>query len=352
MEVVRVRRVAAALVVTVGVATGGQLAHAQTPPPSLVRTLLAASESPLAASGDITVTYSCDMVVGGSLSVSYTASGTAVGPYSGAFTETGTVTGVVRTADPDTGIAKGDLTSWHADFTIDSTLGDVVGTKTLDTSTLDTSVGFACFDGGFRGQPYDQENASAIARVTYEATIRTSDGVFRDAGTATSDVAGSKCTQAPGPIDYCADLDFEYLAEDFVSSNGVSVPPPDTDTNTDGASTGGGRVLPAAEPSDAVAFGFTVRSVDDRLRGTCNVLDQQAGVHVRCRTVDSYVQVGSTATWTGTADVNGVLQRYRISVQDSGEPNRADRFTIVTDTYSTSGPVIEGNVQVHRPGVA
>jgi hypothetical protein len=48
----------------------------------------------------------------------------------------------------------------------------------------------------------------------------------------------------------------------------------------------------------------------------------------------------------GNAEVNGVIEDYRITVQDNGEPNRGiDNFTIDTTSYDAGGPVTYGNVQ-------
>jgi hypothetical protein len=350
MMTIDVRRAPAVVLIALGLLAGGQPAHAQTPPPSLVRTLLAASESPTAATGDITVDYSCDMTVGGTFSVSYTASGTAAGPYPGTFLETGTVLGEVRTVDALGIFAQGVLTSWQAQFVIDSPVGEVTGTKRL----ADSTPGFTCFDGGFRGLPYDEETAAAGARVSYDAVLRTGASTFRDSGTATSEVAGVNCTNEAGSgIDYCADLEVEHLAEDFFLSDGVvpvqpGTPLPSTPpSSVHGKATGGGRVLSTTAQHDMVTVGFNVRSSQDRLQGSCNVVDLRADVHVRCLTVDSYAQVGTTAVWTGTAQVDGIVERYRITVQDDGEPNRTDTFRIHTGSYDVGGLVVDGNVQVH-----
>lgn len=338
---IRVHRAAAALLIAVGVAAGAHPAHAQTLPPSLLGEVLASSESILAVSGDVTVNYSCDPTVGGAFTLDYTASGTATGPYPGTYFETGVVTGQVTTVDDLDVFANGVVTSWQATFTIDSPVGDVTGTKRLLTQRA-----FSCFDGGFRGLPYDEENVNTAARVSYEAVIQTGAGAFKDSGQALDSVGGSKCTGEPGSTaDACADLAFAYHAEHFDISDGV-LP---LRLGTTGKATGGGQLRSAADPLASVSFGFNVRGVERRLEGTCNVLDQQAGVHVKCLTVDSYAHVGNTATWTGTADVNGVIERYRITTQDNGEPNRgADTFFLDTATYDTGGPVTHGNVQIHH----
>jgi hypothetical protein len=110
-----------------------------------------------------------------------------------------------------------------------------------------------------------------------------------------------------------------------------------------------------SDPREGVTFGFNVRKDENetRLKGTCSVLDHATGTHVKCLTVTSYQQVGNTATWEGTADVNGVREDYRITVQDNGEPNQGiDMFSIVTDSYEAVGNVTHGNVQLHKQQLA
>ena len=50
--------------------------------------------------------------------------------------------------------------------------------------------------------------------------------------------------------------------------------------------------------------------------------DSETNSRVKCLTVTNYQQIGNTATWEGTAEVNGVREHYRITVQDNGEPNQ------------------------------
>ena len=85
------------------------------------------------------------------------------------------------------------------------------------------------------------------------------------------------------------------------------------------------------------------------------MLDHATGTHVKCLTVDDYVQIGNTATWEGQAKVNGVTEDYEITVQDNGEPNQGlDTFKIDTESYEMPVPlpVTHGNVQVHKQALA
>ncbi|MBA2359399.1 MAG: hypothetical protein H0V79_00445 [Actinobacteria bacterium] len=110
-------------------------------------------------------------------------------------------------------------------------------------------------------------------------------------------------------------------------------------------------IMSGSNPLERVSFGFNVRKdeTETRLKGSCNVVDHATGTHVKCLTVTDYQQIGNTATWKGTAEVNGVVENYRITVQDNGEPNQGlDTFSIKTDSYEAAGNVQHGNVQLHK----
>ena len=88
------------------------------------------------------------------------------------------------------------------------------------------------------------------------------------------------------------------------------------------------------------------------MQGRCLVLDQAGETQVKCLDVKNYGQLGSMATWEGTAEVNGDREDYRITVQDNGEPNQGlDTFAIETETYGAAGPVEHGNVQLHKQAI-
>jgi hypothetical protein len=84
------------------------------------------------------------------------------------------------------------------------------------------------------------------------------------------------------------------------------------------------------------------------------VLDHATGTHVKCLNVTDYQQIGNTASWEGTAKVNGVVEDYAITVQDKGEPNQGvDMFRIETETYDVPlSPVTHGNVQLDKQELA
>ncbi len=119
------------------------------------------------------------------------------------------------------------------------------------------------------------------------------------------------------------------------------------ETAAPGQAAGGGHI-PGAP--DEVAFSFTAQLTQAGLQGHCRVFDFAADVRITCLDVDSLLIVGTHATFTGTALVNGTATRYTIDVDDLGEPGAGrDTFKIVTESgYVAAGVLTNGNVLV-RP---
>ena len=318
---------------------GASAASAQTAlPPSLEGEQFYAIEAPQFSSGTVDVSGSCTPTAGTTSTVTYQASGLATGPYPGTFTESGTLTATVTTLASNPFVGIGSVVTWTAEFTIDSPVGDVTGTKTRSLLVPESEF-FHCF--GYAPPVQHFQAIDARAYLSYEATIRPADGgAFRDEGEALAEVTELEC---PGPL--CFSEPYEFFSEYFYLSTGV------LPVDTSGKATGGGQVMSGSNPLERVTFGFNVRKDENgtRLKGTCNVLDHATRTHVKCLTVTGYQQIGNTATWQGTAEVNGVREHYRITVQDNGEPNRGiDTFSIVTETYQAAGNVQHGNVQLHK----
>ena len=277
---------------------------------------------PQSLAGEMFVADQVDVTVecGNPFTITYTASGPATGPYTGTFTETGTITG---TLSPE------QIEEWNVSFTIDSPQGQVNGSKTFSTAGL---VPFCQ-----QTLPLCCELTQASAQLDYRATIRTAAGTFADQGQATAAVE-ERIIFVLGDT-----IESEDFQENFILSTGV--------LPTHGKATGGGQVISGSSPLDRVTFGFNVRKTPDgsRLQGNCNVRDHATRTHVKCLTVTDYVQVGNTATWEGTATVNGEQRDYRITVTDNGEPNQgADTFSIVAGTYQAGGNVQHGNIKIHK----
>jgi hypothetical protein len=273
------------------------------------------------APGQVSVNPAC----GSTFTITYTASGPATGPYTGTYSETGTITGTFAGGEEQ-------FQTWNASFTIDSPQGHVTGEKTLRAGVLlrcrETTIPITFTD--------------ADAELAYSATITTGSGTFTDQGQATASVSERIFPGCSNPFEGCdppePPVELDGFSESFTSSTGV--------LPTSGKATGGGQVISG---DNRVTFGFNASKTPDglRLRGNCKVLDHATRAKVKCLTVTDYVQIGNTATWEGTASVNGVQQPYRITVQDNGEPNRGvDTFSITAATYQAAGKVRRGNVQV------
>ncbi len=145
---------------------------------ALVPATVAVAAAPATMTGEtLTVaggpsTVFCTPSAGGNFS--FTASGVATGPYAGTFTETGAVT--VSGTRP----AVKQVTAFSAEFVIYSPAGDVLvrGTKQLNTAVPNASTACLTASGDL--------GANAIP-ATYEATIYTASGNFRDMGTSLVD---------------------------------------------------------------------------------------------------------------------------------------------------------------------
>lgn len=166
------------------------------------------------------VTVEADCHEDGLSTVSYTAMGAVgaswrPGPFpGGAFTETGTFTVGPEYFLPGEGVAYGDLETFSATFTIDSPIGQVVGTKLL---RIPGYHGGIC-DTPSAGSPFSGANLRLIGALSYDAAIFTADGVSRESGTASSFLyfsCASQCDDAfesrfitdGSPTDIDADAD-------------------------------------------------------------------------------------------------------------------------------------------------
>jgi hypothetical protein len=157
---------ALALAVLVAAAVASAKPAPSAPPPSL---------SGEAFAGTPTIT-SANCNPAGQSTFTYHIIGGAFGPYPGTFEETGVVTigpqvGAFPSGDP--------LVSLTADFTIDSVVGQVQGTKELVPGP--NALGICIEPVHF---------ATAI-NLQYEAIITTATGVFHDEGTSNLGSVGS-----------------------------------------------------------------------------------------------------------------------------------------------------------------
>jgi hypothetical protein len=112
----------------------------------------------------------------GQPTIDYTASGPATGPYPGTYQETGRAT--IAGSNP---AARQAVVAFDAQFTIDSTVGRVTGTKQLDTSqpAVPPANTGNCF------QIVSNRDAFFDVNATYTATITTATGTCTTQGSAT-----------------------------------------------------------------------------------------------------------------------------------------------------------------------
>jgi hypothetical protein len=145
--------------------------------------------------------------------------------------------------------------------------------------------------------------------------------------------------------------------------------------STPGKVTGGGYINPLtgdmmgdatlnivdgimAGVGDKANFGFNITLEPDEMVPTGNLLyyDHAADVRIKSTSYDQLAIACPHATFTGTADVNGVSKPYQVDVDDMDEPGSSpgvgpDTFTIrvLDGTYMATGPLVGGNIQVHKP---
>ena len=282
-------------------------------------------------------TSSCD--VAGTSTVHFTASGIATGPFPGTFTASGTVTIGPQTPPGTTSsLLAGSILSFEERFTIQSGETTVTGTKTVYHGPIFGGEAGTCHELPPGVEPHlvgggGARIMSVHAFTQYEATISGPLGTYTDSGLA---ISGAADWETLGGITLIRSFGETFL----FSFNAASTP---------GHATGGGQV-DDVDGSPGVTFGFTARADEDgRTKGACSIVEH-AGVHVRCTTVDTYLEIGNTATITGEAMIDNEPTRYRMEVVDNAEPGvGSDTFSFQTDTgYTVGGVLTEGNVQVHR----
>ncbi|MGB2951949.1 MAG: post-COAP-1 domain-containing protein [Gaiellaceae bacterium] len=318
----------AALAVAVAAAAVGA---AQAAPPTL-------SGETFVADVPTTETLRCDP--SGTSTVTYSGSGVAAGPFPGTFTESGTaiIGQQVETpiGGPSLGLPPGRISSLHAQFTIDSPLGQVIGQKFVET-IVPGNFG-VCLDTGVPTpvpllnavcQPLRYE--SLLAQLQYSASITVASTTSADSGLATLAQNDLFCTTASAPG---GTITGSQLDESFASTQPVDTP---------GHATGGGQVPGAT-------FGFTADSTGDSFKGNCRVVEHDTGSTAKCLDVTHFTQTGNHVVFSGDAQVDGVATQYRIDTTDNAEPGRgSDTFAITTDSgFAAGGVLTGGDVQVHK----
>jgi hypothetical protein len=116
--------------------------------------------------------------------------------------------------------------------------------------------------------------------------------------------------------------------------------------STAGKATGGGFL---AGDAGKLNLSVSARSDHDGPAGTCEVRFGKS--RLTCVDVDGYFEspTSDRVVLVGNAVHDGAPTRYRIELEDLGEPGRDDLFSIETDSgLAASGALAGGNLQVHR----
>jgi hypothetical protein len=155
---------------------------------------------------NLAVTAECNE--SGTSTIRFVAQGVATGPYPGTFRETGTFTIGEQTLPGQNlsgllGLRTGPVVDFQASFSIDSAVGDVHGTKAfLEVPVTDTNPRSGTCASTTDATEYanrrcrsaspdygDAQSVTlhqALTLATYEATIDTQGGAYRDTGTASA----------------------------------------------------------------------------------------------------------------------------------------------------------------------
>ena len=134
-------------------------------------------------------------------------------------------------------------------------------------------------------------------------------------------------------------------------------------TDTPGSATGGGKlpdelaeflIVRGSGPGGEAQFGLDVRSLVGATgpTGTLHFRDKRGDRRIDATAIDSFTVVGTRATITGRATVDGAPGvAFTVEVEDLGKAG-ADTFRIVVaDGYAAAGVISKGNITV-QGGVA
>jgi hypothetical protein len=301
------RRLVTSLAAALALA-GAHSAGAQTPG-SLTGAVLNGAATPSLGIGAVTI----DCEPTGTSTGTYSVVGTALGPFPGTYEETGSFL-----------ISDGQVTAYEADFTIQSGLTEIDGTKALRTS-----ISAVCTNDP---EPTIAAFTNVAVTTSYEATISTPVGTFTDEGRTSS---GAQMLTTP-----------DGRASAATQTSLISEAPLITPT-TSGHVTGGGFIGDVVD--EWVSFGFSAKSDGSTAKAQCSVSDRSARIDIKCLDATSLTQTATHATFVGNARVDGEPTTYRIDVNDAGGPAAGgDTFTIQTASgFTASGVLAGGNIQIH-----
>jgi len=119
-------------------------------------------------------------------------------------------------------------------------------------------------------------------------------------------------------------------------------------------------IIVSANGTAQATFGFVIQFTAGASapKGNLEYEDHGASIRIKATSYDFLLiddgdcGTNTHALFTGTAKVNGVTESLTVEVNDCGEPGTVgpmpDTFRIQTDSYSNVGPLIGGNIQIHR----
>ena len=116
--------------------------------------------------------------------------------------------------------------------------------------------------------------------------------------------------------------------------------------------TGGGTIL-SVDLNQKANFGFNAKQKlpSGAVNGQLQYQDSAAALDVHSIALSVLTINGNTATFSGTATVNGSGSfDFTVTVQDNGKPGKGnDTFGIsLSNGYSNSGTLTGGNIKIHK----
>ena len=206
---------------------------------------------------------------------------------------------------------------------------------------------------------------AGVWHVDFGAAPDSTDGTIEDSRTTWGDTSGWNvmpgadtwsAKEYKGHI-YAGDIARGFDVYRFADCGDLTCVAP-LPTSTPGKATGGGQVgddlaeltiLRGTSAGGRASFGFNAEFSNGLLSGHLTFNDHASGKKVKSTVIDSYVQTGNKATFTGRATVDGTPGvRFFVEVEDLGEKGSADTFRIVLQNgYGAGGVLLKGNIQVH-----
>jgi hypothetical protein len=126
--------------------------------------------------------------------------------------------------------------------------------------------------------------------------------------------------------------------------------------NTPGKATGGGQapgdlaelsILEGNSKGGRASFSFSAEYSAGALTGSLSFNDHDARKRIRSTSLTSFTKAGKTATFTGTAEVDGVRGlAFTVTVTDGAVPSSDTLTLFVSDGYMAGGVLRKGNITV------